>query len=80
MSGKTVDLRCKLNPTFLGLRSYFSPFGDERVVVNGSGEYSRVQNSYRLDCPYMAQGSALDQTLVLWMDQEPEGMQAEGTK
>lgn len=51
MSGKTVDLRCKLNPTLLGLRSYFSPFGDERVVVNGSGEYSRVQNSYRLDCP-----------------------------
>ncbi len=29
--------------------------------------------------PSMAQGSALDQTLVLWMDQEPEGMQAEGT-
>lgn len=50
MGGKTVDLRCKLNPTFLGLRSYFSPFEDERVVVNGSGEYSRVQNSYRLDC------------------------------
>lgn len=29
--------------------------------------------------PSMAQGSALDQTLMLWMDQEPEGMQAEGT-
>lgn len=51
MSGKIVDLRCKLNPTFLGLRSCFSPFEDQRVVVNGIGEYCRVQSSYRLDCP-----------------------------
>lgn len=50
MSGEIVDLRCKLNPTFLGLRSYFSPFEDERIEVNGSGEYCRVQNSYSLDC------------------------------
>ena len=42
MSGKIVDLRCKLNPTFLGLRSKLSPCEDERVVVNGSGEYTHL--------------------------------------
>lgn len=30
--------------------------------------------------PSMAQGSGLDPTLVPWIAQEPEGMQAEGTK